>query len=171
MKRVLKVIFLLAAVPCSLYSMEYSGGLTVSSDALMASFGVSPVKPVRFVLEGGPAFEREADLRVNDSCWHLGVEYTPRPEGRWDPYLSMAYEIFLVDTSYAETVAQGVLLGGGVAWHITEGHSLTLEGGWRSTKGDIHSHYDTPDFTVFYDEVWRAPTFCMELGWRIRFKR
>lgn len=154
---------------CPLWAMEWSAGTSLGADGCSLFLGAVAAEKHEIRLELGPAWERQADFRIDDGSLRLEYSYA-LGKGKIVPFLAGGYEMLFVDTGYSQNCFHGIFIGPGIALEGRNNHSLFLKGGWRSTRGDIHSAYAGDSFEAYYSEEWKAPPFWISFGYRYRWE-
>lgn len=148
-----------------LVAIEFSSGITMAADAVQLGIEAGICPGVSILLKGGPAWEREADFKINDALFNLTFKYTSYTDAKFSPFFILSHELFLVNTGYATTVATGSAAGMGLRYSLNKKNSIFISGGVRQVSGIIDSDYEDENFRFYYSELWRAPVSWFNLGW------
>jgi|GEM_PF-4614769 len=158
----LVLFFSPSVLPCE----DWRGGVSLSSDALLISTEREVLDNLFMGIELGPAWEREADFRIDDFLVRTTVRWFPPLFAGLYPYFLTFAELWCVDTGYAQFAAPGICLGAGWSLPVGRSHALFIEGGWQFARRHINTSYETTSYAVFYNEMWSAPSLLITIGWR-----
>ncbi len=166
----IKLIFLFCLLPVlQSGAREWKVGSGLSSGSVYLSVGTEIFRGGFLSLEGGPSWELQHDMRMDDSKFRSVLRYTPHEFKRISPYLSAGLNYSYINTGYTTFGVPGADAGMGILFPAGSRNEFYLEGGVQYAVKNIESRYSMRDFEILYQETWQAMPAYLAFGWRMSF--